>query len=443
MRNPVVFLSVFVVLACGPSHAADGDYDATWGDAGRLQIDVISPGFDHTTTMFVQPDGKLFMAGTCGASNSSRCALRLLSNGSFDPTFGPSTHLGRIYLEDSEASTSVIGAAQTPSGYVLGGFHLHTNYSAAVTYTFLDGGFAGARFDQFGGDPYLPTAFAQQPDGKLLFAGNRVSSAFSIARYLPTLSLDDQFGDSDSTKEITFPMFGHATPTAIAVQRDGKIVVVGFTGTGIAATRLLASGQLDDDPITGFGQGGIATFAWGDDGGRAEAVAIDRHENIIIAGLAKRGSDDFVINRLTPRGIQDPTFNYQCVSGPGGITCGGTPLFVDYALGGTDADAAQSIALQSDGKILVSGYATRDGGVQYFAVVRLRRNGTLDPSFGASGKTYGRYGPANQNFDFASSIAIGNGGIMLAGQTQTTFEEESRFGIAKLQLDLVFADDLE
>lgn len=79
-----------------------------------------------------------------------------------------------------------------------------------------------------------------------------------------------------------------------------------------------------------------------------------------------------------------------------------------------DNDEATAIAIQSDGKILVAGYAKTTSNSNDFALVRYNQDGSLDTSFGTNGKvTSDAVGS-----DYANAIAIqGDGKIVLAGYT--------------------------
>jgi uncharacterized delta-60 repeat protein len=79
---------------------------------------------------------------------------------------------------------------------------------------------------------------------------------------------------------------------------------------------------------------------------------------------------------------------------------------------GAGGDEAKSVALQGDGKIVVSGH-TVNGGNYDFAVVRYNTNGSLDTSFSGDGKVTTAIGASN---DYALSIALqSDGKIVVAG----------------------------
>jgi len=440
-------------------HATDGDFDTSWGIGGKLQFDVTSPGNNEGKTLLIQPDGKLLMAGTCSYSaETSFCASRQLPNGSFDTTFGPSNHPGRVIIRENpmaDIAVTLAASALSPdggsvyAGDVVASSPSRTGFVVKLNAVgdYVARGFVGS-IDRNGA--YAVSGIAVQPDGKVVVAGGVFTpsdgtSYFSVQRLLADLSdLDHSFGD-DGTKLIVFPGEVDPHPKALALQPDGKIVVVGIVDLKVGIVRLLANGQLDDDPLLGFGDGGRVTYDWGVPAGAnasgANAVAIERDGSLLIAGYALRastGNYDFFVNRLTPRGRQDPVFNLSLWGLP-------KPAYIDFNFGDSNSnfDNALALAVQPDGKILVSGLALQIGTVQYFAVARLTQYGSTDFSFGSSGQIRAQYNPGMVRNDSASAIAVGNGGIMVAGSSQGASGPNYRFGIAKLKLDLIFSDGLE
>jgi uncharacterized delta-60 repeat protein len=190
---------------------------------------------------------------------------------------------------------------------------------------------------------------------------------------------------------------------ALALQPDGKIVVAGSSngsgGFDFAVARLLnPQGTLDTTYGGGTGKS-LANLAGADFG---KAVALQSDGKIIVAGDSTPtggGSADFTVARLlNPQGTIDTTYG------------GGTGYSVaDF--GGNDTGNA--VALQPDGKIVVAGYTTA-GGTHDFAVARFNSNGTLDTSFGSGGKSIFNLG----GNDDAYSVALqSDGKIVLAGYT--------------------------
>lgn len=101
---------------------------------------------------------------------------------------------------------------------------------------------------------------------------------------------------------------------------------------------------------------------------------------------------------------------------------------VSISMGNGGAAVAQAIALQSDGKMVVAGYAPV-GGIKQFAIVRLNVDGSLDISFNGTGKQLISFETGDSQ---AYSLAIqGDGQIVVAGFSRP-LGGASRFAIARL-----------
>lgn len=179
----------------------------------------------------------------------------------------------------------------------------------------------------------------------------------------------------------------------IAVQEDGKAVAAGTLDNqrGFALARYNLDGSLDNT----FGTGGkVATLIamWDE----ARAVAIQADGKIVVAGFSSASSYSyyrFALVRYLPDGSLDNTF------GTGGI--------VTTAIGSTQA-MAYSIALQADGKIVLSGTAGNG-----FALARYGADGALDTAFGSGGTVVTELG---SGLDVARSVLVqADGRIVAAG----------------------------
>lgn len=435
-----------VLAAINPvAHAVDGEYDPSWAGNGRVRLDI-SPDSDHAEAIVIQADGKVVVAGTCGGN--SYCAARLLPNGSYDAGFGNGATAGRFVYGAAGSTFRLTAAGQAADGgLVLAG----TNYTAATQGRLIKLDPAGSQVMQssglansdFGGN-YHVNALAVQADGRIVVAGTASSTPGShdmvVARFLPDLTADASFGDAGHfSRRIRFQNRS-SEALAVAVQANGKIVVAGVSVDRVAVVRLLANGQLDDDPVTGFGDGGRLLLACGLQC-RALAVALDRDGSVFLGGAAlgntgPNPSYDFFLNRLTARGVQSPEFGLLCPI----PLCQPGPVYFDW---GNRDDVAFAMAVQSDGRILLSGFSVRGAGAglteDLFAVARFDSTGVLDGTFGNGGQTRGWYGAA-AGVDNSKAMAIGNGGIMIAGFSRDATTVDSRFGVAKLKLDLVFTD---
>lgn len=192
--------------------------------------------------------------------------------------------------------------------------------------------------------------------------------------------------------------------SAMALQGDGKLVVAGGA-TDFTLVRFNADGSPDLE----FGEGGVVLtdFAAGQD--EAHAIAVQPDGKIVVAGIAVVGrtsndlfNRDFAVARYRADGELDPTF------GTGG------KVTTDFH---GNTDRAFALALQADGSIVLAGdVAVPDAAGVFaadFGVARYDAAGSLDPSFGGTGKVTTDIGGA---VDTAQAIAIaGDGAIVVAG----------------------------
>ena len=157
----------------------------------------------------------------------------------------------------------------------------------------------------------------------------------------------------------------------IAIQTDGKILVLGYSHNGtnedILLVRYTPEGKLDPT----FNQYGFATYNGGQGDDRGLGLALQEDGKIIAVGQHHNGTDrDILVLRYLDNGTLDPAFANQGVFiYPG--TASGTNL-------------AFGVALQKDGKILVTGESS-NGSNQDLILLRLTLAGVLDGTFGTGG----------------------------------------------------------
>ncbi len=162
---------------------------------------------------------------------------------------------------------------------------------------------------------------------------------------------------------------------AFAIQADGKIIVVGHTSSGSTANKesIIVRYNPNGSRDTSFGVNGIITAAYSSAFDTLNAVELQPDGKIVVGGYSGL---DFVLARYTSSGQLDASF------GTNGV------VFTNYysTVVGSSQDRINCIVIQSDGKILVGGFAS------YFnscplTIARYNTNGTLDSSFGVGGKT--------------------------------------------------------
>jgi uncharacterized delta-60 repeat protein len=208
--------------------------------------------------------------------------------------------------------------------------------------------------------------------------------------------LDKTFG---SNGRVTTDFGKQDRAYAVALDLGGRIVAAGVSGSDLTLARYTVDGL--PDPT--FGSGGSVTVAAIDS---AKDVLIQPDGKIVAIGTARVGGghSDFAVARFDPDGIPDPSF-----SGDGIET---TAFDV--------ASAAESAALQGDGKIVVAGLTT-DTFDSRIALARYNVDGSPDPTFSGDGK---KVTPFN-GFSGASAVAVQPNGKIVA--TGSAFVAQGRF----------------
>ena len=249
--------------------------------------------------------------------------------------------------------------------------------------------------------------------GKL--AGERIA----LARYKPNGHLDRSFGDHGEVRTLIGSKYGGVVARAVAIDFKGRIVVAGFQGGPgqfFALARYQPNGKLDRS----FGENGtIRTSFNGYDG--AESVAIDPQGRIVASGFAKR---DLALARYEPDGNLDPSFGDD-----GKVT-------TDFP----GEAAADSIAIDSEGRIVAAVDSREPGNVRRFAVARYSEDGSFDGSFGNGGEVITDFGGRS----VAQDVAIDKSGrIVVAGRAASPGHR--KFALARYlsdgELDPGFSHD--
>ena len=422
-RRRVAAASVAATLAlsAGVALAAPGDLDPAFSADGRTTVnfggdDTLSVEADIAPT----PDGGSVVVGSTDHVNSpgdatkSFAIAKLQSDGSLDPAFGDA---GEKVIDRGVEAKAFAVAVQPDGKIVVGGKDLPEGGHEFFDVLRLDAdgspdtsfGPGGFRSVDFGTKFQEADDIAIQPDGKIVAAGKSLPNgglaSYALARLNTDGSLDTSFGTGG---KVTFG--DGRLALGVALQGDGKIVVVGRALTGMRVARFNADGSVD----TSFGQAGEAAPAFpGASAGRE--IAIQPDGKIVLVGsahpTASSTSNDFGVARLDPTGALDPTFSND------GIT------IVD--LGSTD-DQASGVALQTNGKIVVGGNGDAN---DELAALRLNADGSADTSFGGDGIVgVGFASPTQSGGDVAIQP---DGQILLSGVT----DNNDDFAVARIEGD--------
>lgn len=219
-------------------------------------------------------------------------------------------------------------------------------------------------------------------------------------------SLDYSFGSSG--KVITDFGLTNDYGYDLAIQNDGKIIVVGKTYAGtnydIAIARYNTNGTLDNT----FGYGGLIVKNLQNYDDIGQAVILQPDGKILITGTTFNGSfiRDFCLLRYNSDGNADNSF------GVNGVVIADVGNIFEYAT---------CLDLQTDGKIIVGGYSANNLNNTDFAIIRFNPDGSIDNSFGNNGIIKTAIGSGND--DLFSLRVQSDGKILAAGTTDNgTFD---------------------
>jgi len=371
-----VFICLAAVLWMPAAVYADGDLD-----------DTFKPGTGASSAVYamaIQPDGKVLIGGY-------NKIARLNADGTLDTAFAPS-----ISLYDSVYTDSLV---LRPDGNILigGDFSKVNGISRNGIARLNSDGSLDMSFNPGTGASSDVGSVALQPDGKVLIGGNFYSvngtSRYGIARLNSDGSLDENFNPGKGVYSLSV--------NAVALQSDGKILIGGdFTSVNDVSrnriARLNADGTLDMTFDPGWGAND-----------KVFSIAVQPDGKILIAGefTGVNAINRGYLARLNADGSLDETFNTES---------------------GTDKEIF-SVALQSDGKILIGGKFTAFKGKDRKGIARLHPDGTLDTSFDPGSGIVLDYSVPS-----VYAIALQSDKKFLIGGYFSTFNDTPRKNIARI-----------
>jgi uncharacterized delta-60 repeat protein len=224
------------------------------------------------------------------------------------------------------------------------------------------------------------TTIALQPDDKMIISGSFTTVKNLTRQGIARLNADGS-GDSSFNPKV-------AGGGVIALQADGKVLVNTYYN---GLVRLHADGSLDNTFSAG-----IAAF---DEG--ISSLAVQPDGKVLIGGgfTLVNGVERFGIARLNTNGSIDASFNL-----------------------GTGAYGVYAIAVQPDGRVVIAGGFQTVNGMNRKFVARLNANGSLDASFD----------PGEGPSDWVYSMALQTDGKVLIGGNFSMCDGVNSQGIARL-----------
>ncbi len=416
-----LFLTVFYFsLTCLSIAQSPGDLDETFGNGGKVNVGI-GGYYDVAKSMALQHDGKIVVVGYGKEALISPKGLsmtRYLQTGEMDYDFGNLGVIHRVTMDLEGEAYSV--AIQKDNKIVVAGYSISpaTNNEEVTLIRFTENGNIDRSFGNKGlivteisEEKDVGESVAIQHDGKIVVIGttdHKPTTDIVLIRYNENGSLDYSFGFGGIV--ITDINSGFDIGKSIVIQSDGKLIVSGFTYivNKFFMTLLRYDSYGDLDPT--FGESGIVITDINGRRGKMDLTLQNDGKIILVGPSEVENSHHFTILRFNSNGSLDKSF------GNNGVT---KTIIGDYS-------EAESVAIDLNGNIVVAG--TTEMGNEQFVVAMYDQHGMLVPDFGSDGLVKTSF--IKNSVDRAHSVVIDNdGNIIIAGETENDY---TTFGLVKL-----------
>jgi uncharacterized delta-60 repeat protein len=416
MIKKIILLVVVLVSKTVLGQAA-GTLDTTFGTNGKVLISNTINNTIQANDVAVQSDGKIIVVGYVinANANADYSVIRLNPDGTLDTTFGVGGKLslnilnydlaekviiandGKIYVGGTSGSNSIY------SGVNFTVVRLNSDGSYDTSY-----GSNGKAVVNFSGNYNFFRNMTLQNDGKLLVCGkNTVDvtgnySDFAIARFSADGTLDFDFSNDG---KVTLNIKSEDSANAIIVQPSGNIIVAG-TGSGEACfARYFSDGTLD----TSFGTAGKINIAIGGLSTNINDAKMQSDGKIVVSGYSysnANGGYNSLIARFEANGTLDTTY--------------GTNGYTIKDVDSNSEDQNIALLLQPDGKAISCG-RVNTGGTYYFSILRYTTSGILDTTFSNDGILLTSFGTS---WSFGTGLALQpDGKLVVSGYYDDLYDD--------------------
>lgn len=406
--------------------------DLSFGTGGTSYGMTSTAQSTYTGNIVIQQDGKIVQGINDPNDTVNFCLIRYKANGGLDSSFGTN---GKVIRPVSTPDNYIQFIILQPDGKIIA---IGTSYNLLnADFTLLRYNNNGTLDSSFGVGGQVATAVglyddyaykaAIQSDGKIVVVGssldNTYVSAFAVVRYNSNGGVDSSFGQNGRIVThlghfITYigntyyGQYSSEYASNILIQTDGKIIIGGqsYSHTGcydyygyvycnpvFAMTRYNSNGSTDSS----FGKNGKAvdsTFLY-----YPSAMELQADNKIVVTGANYQ--ERFLMERFTNNGRIDSSF---------GVNGTVTTVFCNQ-----DCQLnSRSLAIQSDGKIVVAGSFAFFNASWKFAVLRYETNGSLDNTFNGNGTAIFHVDSSGSE-DFLTGLGIQNNNIVVGGYSNS------------------------
>lgn len=346
---------------------SNGTLDDNFANGG-IQVLQFGGSDDMLKDIAIQADGKIVGVGiTTNSTNTRIAVVRLHIDGSLDTGFNGSG-MKVIDFGPTIDAHGLSVAVQDNGKIIIAGYTMDENLFFNATICMLNTD--GALDNSFGTSGIMAHDILSQENfmcnigiqgDKIILGGMSFDDDFcsyvTLCRYHFDGSLDTGFGTSGIVSVQLDEVMIAGPEGDMCISDDGKIIYACDVEHDFAVLRFNSDGSTDNY----FGNNGMV-FTSMDANSSALAVAVQGDDKIIAAGLYNGDQGfDFVLVRYLVNGFLDPSFGAD-----------GNGVVITHASSGGYFynDVIYSLFFQSDGKVVVSGYANTGETGADFAVAR-------------------------------------------------------------------------
>jgi uncharacterized delta-60 repeat protein len=287
---------------------ANGTPDRTFGTGGVVTYSSPGSGTDIGFGVAIQTDGGIIVVGeTSNRTNQDALVLRYTTTGSLDNKFGTR---GVVMYGGAGMDRGFATTIQQDKKIIVAGSSVVKNKDDVLVFRLnpdgtMDGTFGSGgtvMYSGSGDNSDYGNCVSLQSDNKIVVSGAvSEGSAFDVflLRYNQNGTPDITFGNNGVA------VYGDAGEKndygyAHVIQRDGRIVITGFTRNGANDDVLLVRFDPTGQPDKTFGNGGMVTWnGQGNNMDYGQGIALQSDGKIAIIGFSHNGvNEDMLLMRF-------------------------------------------------------------------------------------------------------------------------------------------------
>ena len=376
---------------------SDGSIDKS----SKINTGKLPTGFNKVVNkILIQPDQKIIVGGDFNTffEDSVGKIARLHDDGTLDPSFtiGKGFSGGMVKAIAFQGNQIIVGGTFNAFNGINAFGIARLNANGTLDTTFKTGTGVGYGYSTRGYHHVAVNCIEVLASGKIYLAGRITEYDGDTTTHILRLNSDGTIDPTFKPQyDITIGQANYGVKS-IAVQADGKVILVGNIHTNTAngrkdyIFRLNEDGTIDDTFTNS--DGSVSTWA--------RTCATQPDGKIIVGGLFAGMGNSWGkggIIRLLPDGKFDSTFKT------------GT---------GANGNNVSKIIVQKDGKIIVGGEFESFNGHAMQRLIRLEADGTIDSTFSVgSGIPQTIFGTSSVTTASVMDIAVqADGNILIAGE---------------------------